>query len=417
MPATADILILSNGPGELTTWVRPVLDALRRNRADNLDIRISLILSPCPNATGQEVDIARSHLGIERVQGPEHFWPFLLRGKTAQNWDWRDRGLVIFLGGDQAFTPIVARRLGYQSLVYGEWDVRWWRWIDRFGVMKPEIAARVPKKYAAKCTVIGDLMADISPNIPETTGEELIALLPGSKAAKLVQGVPFTLAIARSLHRRRPQTRFVIPVAPTVDLATLARLADPRHNPLANRFGGISANLLQEGDRAVLQTEDGLQVSLHTRTPAHDLLSRCRFALTTIGANTAELGALGVPMIVLLPSYQLDAMRAWDGIPGLLANLPGVGTTLAKGINAVALWYLDCSHKLLAWPNIWAGEEIVPELRGKLKPEMVGDRVLEYLENPESLQKMRDRLREVRGEPGAAQKLAQIAIVMLSGRE
>jgi lipid-A-disaccharide synthase len=36
--------------------------------------------------------------------------------------------------------------------------------------------------------------------------------------------------------------------------------------------------------------------------------------LTTVGANTAELGSLAVPMIVLLPTQQLDAMRAWDGL-------------------------------------------------------------------------------------------------------
>ncbi|XDE61753.1 hypothetical protein AB3M80_25135 [Arthrospira platensis BEA 1257B] len=162
MSTAADILILSNGPGELTTWVRPVLEAIRSQNS-HLDLRTSLILSPCPNATGNEVEIGRSLLAIDRIQGPQHFWKFLLSGKTAQNWDWREKGLVLFLGGDQAFTPIIARRLAYQSIVYAEWDIRWWRWIDKFAVMKPETISRIPHLYASKCTVIGDLMADVSP--------------------------------------------------------------------------------------------------------------------------------------------------------------------------------------------------------------------------------------------------------------
>ena len=48
-----DIVILSNGPGELVTWVRPVVQQLRQQA--NIDMRISVLLSPCPHATGKEV--------------------------------------------------------------------------------------------------------------------------------------------------------------------------------------------------------------------------------------------------------------------------------------------------------------------------------------------------------------------------
>ena len=109
-------------------------------------------------------------------------------------------------------------------------------------------------------------------------------------------------------------------------------------------------------------------------------------------------------MIVLLPTQELDAMRSWDGIPGILANLPGVGSMFAKVINQLVLK----QGKLFAWPNIWAKAEIVPELVGELKPEVIGDLVLKYLENPEKLEAMRDRLRQVRGQSGAAETLATI---------
>ncbi|MGJ5672410.1 MAG: lipid-A-disaccharide synthase [Nostochopsis sp.] len=426
---TFDILILSNGPGEVTTWVRPVVKALRQKLTDERfsvpealgdatrwckapalgrsPFRISVVLSPCPNASGKEADIARSYPEVDRVQSAEHFWKFLLWGKTYENWDWTSQGVVVFLGGDQIFPVVIAKRLGYRSVVYAEWEARWHNLIDRFGVMKPEVAAKVSPKYAHKFTVVGDLMAEAGSNssFPENQGEitELIGILPGSKPAKLAQGVPLTLAIAEHVQAKRPQTKFFIPVAPTLDLQTLASFANPEKNPYTETFGGVSA-LLINSESPILQTSKGLTVELITHHPAYDILSQCQICLTTVGANTAELGSLAVPMIVLLPTQQLDAMRSWDGLPGILANLPGVGTSFAKLIN----WIFLQRKGLLAWPNIWAKSEVVPELVGKLQPQEVAQMVLDFLNHPEKLDKIRAKLQSTRGETGAADKLAQL---------
>ena len=470
-----DILILSNGPGEVTTWVRPVVRALRQQLGhDRTQVRISVILSPCPNASGKEAAIAKSFSEVDRVQPPEYFWQFLLWGKTVENWDWRDRGVVVFLGGDQFFPVAIGKRLDYRTVVYAEWEARWYSFIDRFAVMKPEVATRAPQKYAHKFTVVGDLMVEAgnglvtdvtdelsvglkdnlsatsvtksaatdvtdelsvglkdnlsatsvtksaatdvtdelsvglkdnlsATSVTKSAATELIALLPGSKAAKLMQGVPLTLASAQYIHARRPQTKFVIPVAPTLDLQTLASFADPQKNPFVQTFGNVSAKLV-ESEHPILETVTGLCVELWTETPAYDLLSQCSLCLTTVGANTAELGALAVPMIIMLPTQQLDAMRSWDGLPGLLASLPLVGSGFAKLIN----WLFLRRKGLLAWPNIWAQEMVVPELVGKLQPEDVGSVALDFLTHPEKLDQIRAKLRSIRGEPGAAKKIAQL---------
>ncbi|MBC1240575.1 lipid-A-disaccharide synthase [Nostoc sp. 2RC] len=406
-----DILILSNGPGEVTTWVRPVVKALRQQLGDDRSVvRISVVLSPCPNATGKEAAIALSYPEVDRVQPAEHFWQFFLWGKTFANWDWRSYGVVVFLGGDQIFPVVIGKKLGYRTVVYAEWEARWHNFIDRFGVMKPQVAVGVSPKYADKFTVVGDLMLEaqgqtLTPNSSLNT--ELIGLLPGSKAAKLTQGIPLMLAIAEHIHTSRPQTKFVIPVAPTVDLQTLASFGDSQKNPFVKTFGIGSVSLIIPQDKTTkpsLKTQTGLTVELCQENPAYNLLSQCQICLTTVGANTAELGALGVPMIVLLPTQQLDAMRSWDGLPGLLANLPGVGSTFAKVIN----WVFLRRKGLLAWPNIWAQQEIVPELVGKLQAPEIGDTVLDFLAHPQKLEAIRDKLRQVRGESGAAHKIAQI---------
>jgi lipid-A-disaccharide synthase len=116
-------------------------------------------------------------------------------------------------------------------------------------------------------------------------------------------------------------------------------------------------------------------------------------------------------MLVILPTNQLDAMRAWNGPLGILANLPGVGSLFAKVINTIMLRRVG----LLAWPNIWAGKQIVPELVGELYPATVAPVVLDYLAQPERLADMRSTLRSVRGEAGAAEKLVQIALELIQG--
>lgn len=421
-----DIIILSNGPGELATWVQPVVKVLRQRLGDDRNqVRISVVLSPCANASGREFEIARSYSEVDRVQAPQHFYPFLFWGKTFEQWDWRDRGVVLFLGGDQFYSVMIGKRLGYRIITYAEWEARWHSLVDRFGVMRPEIAARVSPKYQDRFTVVGDLMTEASWLAQESSGSSslmasllsdqapLIGILPGSKAAKLTLGVPLGLAVADQIYRLRPATRFVIVVAPSLDLPALAAFANPARNPIIRRFGWGEAELVvpqQQDQLPYLQLPSGLQIALWTQSPAYSLLTRCQICLTTIGANTAELGSLAVPMMVLIPTQQLDAMRAQDGLVGALANLPGAGTLIATVINWLALR----QGNLLAWPNIWAKQEIVPELVGKLQPGAVAEQAVDLLDHPAQLEQMRDRLRQVRGEPGAAEKLVQLVMEELA---
>lgn len=419
MSKTKDILILSNGPGEITTWVHPVVKALREQlKNNNENVRISVILSPCPHRMGTEKAILESFKEIDRVQNSDHFFDFLLWGKTQENWDWAEQGVVVFLGGDQFFPLIIGQRLGYQTVIYGEWDARWYQWINFFGVMKPEIINKIPEKYHHKFKVVGDLMADISiNNYEQNLGDqerEIIGILPGSKPAKLAQGVPLMLSIAQKIKESRPQTDFILPVAPTLNLEELAQWADPNYNKLTKIFDQISAKLIKIDQKYYLETNNHLKIELIREFPAYHYLKKCQICITTVGANTAQLGALAIPMIVVLPTQQLEAMRAWDGLPGLLVNLPLVGTIFAKIINWIVVQYIIKNKRLYAWPNIWAKREIVPELIGKLQASEVAQQVLNYLENPENLIEIRVNLSKVRGEKGAATKFAQLIIQALT---
>ena len=353
-----DIVILSNGPGEVTTWVRPVVRALARLGRSRW--RISVLLSPCPHSTGKESAIASSYPEVDRVLSAANFWQFLLWGKTPENWQWHPQGIVLFLGGDQFYTVAISQRLGYKSVIYAEWDARWYRWVDRFAAMNQTVVDKVSPAYQHKFSVVGNLMSDAASEIalnPTSESEQpLIGLLVGSKPAKLAQGVPLCLAIAEEIQQQQPLVRFVIPVAPTLSLSDLQNYASCQTNPIISSQGWTGGKIVEDDNAPSLISDRGTKIELLTQFPAYQTLANCQLCLTTVGANTAELTALGVPMVVLLPTQQLDAMRSWDGLPGIMANLPGVGTVFAKSIN----WLILKQGRLFAWPNIWAKQEIVP---------------------------------------------------------
>lgn len=407
-----DILILSNGPGELTTWVYPFLKALaieqQRSPETLAKIRISIALSPCQNASGRESQLAQSFPNVERVLPQEQFFDFLLWGRTP-NWEWAKQGIVIFLGGDQFFAVAIAKRLGYKTLIYAEWEARWYRWADLFAVRNQAIADKIPAKFRQKATVVGDLMVDrVEPKSVSDSGSNLrICFMPGSKGHKLQIGVPLVVAIADILKQKHPDLELVIALAPTTTPETLAQYA--QNSFPTDDSDGATATLVDEN----LVTAKGTVIKIHREFPAHALIQSSQLCITTVGANTAELAALHQPMIVLLPTNFVDMKVGWDGVLGLLATAPVLGKFLRVLINSILIAQIQKKGQLLAWPNIWAGAAIVPELLGNLTPTQVATEILFYLDHPEELAKMCDRLKQVCGQAGAATKLAEMVIKTL----
>lgn len=418
-PPTKDILILSNAPGELTTWVYPFLKALEISLSEieeKTKPRISIALSPDQNSSGREVQLAKSFHNVDRVLAQEQFFDFLLWGKTP-NWQWSKQGIVIFLGGDQFFAVAIAKRLGYKTLIYAEWQARWYRWVDLFAVRNEAISNKIPAKFRHKATAIGDLMIDRVENIVDdkadnknnkklevTSPANRICYLPGSKEHKLRIGVPISIAISDILRQKRPELEFVIALAPTTTPETLAKYAQVSF-PTDDSDGSTA---ILDGEK--LLTAKGTVISIHREFPAHKLVKSSQICITTAGANTAELASLNQPMMVLLPTNLDNTKVGWDGMAGLLAAAPLFGKFLSNQINFILISQIQKRGQLLAWPNIWAGEVIVPEFLGVLSPTKIAEEILFYLDHPEELTKMRDRLRKTCGDAGAASKLAEMVI-------
>ena len=411
-------MLVSNGPGELSTWVRPV--ALRLHRLLPLQPQrpgasgsLNLVLVPCPNGTGQEHRAAAGWNLFARITPAARFWRLLLCPSRFGSWP--RHGVVVFLGGDQFWTVLLSARLGYRHLTYAEWVARWPRWNDRIAAMGPRAAGLLAPRWRRRCTVVGDLMADLSElarrETPLPPGQWL-AIMPGSKPAKLRVGMPFMLEVADQLARRCPSLRFLLPLAPTVAVADLLSQAGPA-NPIARSYGAgeplLVASAVLQADGLALVTSAGTRIELVQESPAHGPLSQCAMALTTVGANTAELGALAVPMLVLVPTQHLEVMQAWDGLLGLLGRMP----LLRRGFGVLlTVWRLR--HRgWLAFPNIAAGRQVVPERVGKVSPAQIAAELQQWLADPQRLAAMAQELRQLRGPPGAVAALADLVCQLL----
>ena len=410
----AAIVLVCNGPGELSTWVRPLAQRLNaelplRPSQPGAPTGLQLVLVPCPNATGAEHRVAADMGLFERIIPASRFWWLLLRPRRFGPWP--RRGVVVFLGGDQFWTVLLSARLGFRHITYAEWVARWPRWNDRIAAMGPAAADRLRSRWRSRCQVVGDLMADLSESArseqPLPAGDWL-ALLPGSKRAKLQVGVPFLLDTADRLAAQRPQCRFLLPVAPTTSVQELLAYAS-EVNPIARHYSAGVPALHQAEQGLEFVTAKGTRILLIEQQPAHGVLSQCRLALTTVGANTAELGALGVPMIVLVPTQHLHVMQAWDGGIGLLARLPLLRRLLGMALTA---WRMR-HHGFLAWPNISAGRVVVPERVGSITPQQIAAEAADWLDQPARLEGMRDDLRSLRGQPGAVAALAAMVRELL----
>ena len=408
------VVIISNGPGELSTWVRPVVDNLNKinnsyEKNDRLNFSINLILVPCPNATGKEYKIAKSWNKFEVVSKADDFWKLLIRPYKYAKWP--EKGIVIFLGGDQFWSVLLAKRLGYINITYAEWISRWPRWNNIIAAMNMKVKNRVPQKYRGKCKIIGDLMADITIDKEKSLnlkGKKFIALLPGSKKAKLSVGIPFFLEIADYINKKNKNINLIIPVAPTTSPSEYLFFQSNK-NPIAKHYSSKIKKINHIKNplfNYVIETSNNTKIYLINKHPCYEVLKKCELAITTVGANTAELAALTLPMIVILPTQHLNAMSAWDGIFGIIGKITFINKLFTF---IVKNWYLK-KKKFFAWPNIKANRLIIPERIGKFTPSEIANEALFLIKNKKYLKEQKECLSKQRGETGAVKKLTYIIL-------
>ena len=415
------IIFVSNGPGELATWVKPLAKELHkqialRPKSKSSSISLNLVLVPCPNANGNENLVAKKWLQFENIIKASNFWKLLIQPKNF--FSWPSKGLVIFLGGDQFWSVLLSARLGYLHMTYAEWIARWPFWNNRIVAMSESIVKKLPRRIQNRCSVIGDLTADLKEaakiDDPLPPGK-WVALMPGSKSAKLKIGIPFFLDVADKISKSMPDCNFIIPLAPTTNIDEIKYFGS-RKNPISKQYKSGIKSITKANNkekRGILITNNSTVVIVQEKYPAYSDISQCDIALTTVGANTAELGSLNIPMIVVVPTQHILVMEAWDGLIGLIARLPILKWCLGLLISFMKLR----KRGFMAWPNISAKRMIVPERIGHITTAQIAEETIEWLNSPSRLSGQKEDLQAVRGVKGATKKFCQEIISLLEEKK
>lgn len=399
-----EVLIVSNGPGELAAWARPVVARLR---AELPEARVTVALVPCPYASGQEAAAVARWPEAPSVWSSRETMRYVLAGRRPAGWEAADRGVVLFLGGDQLFAVLLGLRTGFPVLVYSDGQARWRRLVSQYLASDRNtfLALRGARVKDDQVRLVGNLMVDAVGQAadPGATRRHLglrpdsvvLGLLPGSKPFKVRWVTPLFLRVAELLQARDPGLQIVLHRSP---FTPRDQLADAVENPVWRRAtGGVGGSLVTEDGVDWILTPGGARVRVLPPDFHHEGLAVADVALTVPGTNTAELAILGVPMVVALPLHKPEEIPI-DGLAGRIGGVPVVGRALMR---ALARRFV-ARKPLVALPNQRAGRMVTPELVGLFSPEELAEAVATLVADPLARREVKLALHQVMGSPGAA---------------
>ncbi|MFS8627840.1 MAG: lipid-A-disaccharide synthase [Limnochordales bacterium] len=185
----------------------------------------------------------------------------------------------------------------------------------------------------------------------------LVALLPGSRRQELAALLGPMLEAAAIIRRKRPEARFAVPVAHTLDVETVRKAVSGAGVPVAVVPGR-----------------------------AYDVMHAADAAIISMGTATLEAALLGLPHVAC---YRLSP----------------VTYAVAKRLVRISRY---------AMPNIVAGKDIVPEL---LQDDVTGPRLAEAvlaLLDPAARERVRAELAQVKAALGEGDAAGRAAGVILA---
>ena len=225
-------------------------------------------------------------------------------------------------------------------------------------------------RYNARATFVGHpLLDEVTPVPPRgqflkgldlEPDDRVVGLFPGSRKQEIRRHLPVLLETVKLLRRFQPELKFILAEAPGVP----TRLYDK----------------LMQGTAGIVRA---FGVS-------HAILAHANACIVKSGSTTVEAAYYGNPFIVFYQTAPLSYL-------------------IGKRIIRVPF---------IAMANLLAGERAVPELiQHEVTAENLCGAIMPLLNVPSEIEACRARLRKVRekmGEPGAAQRVADIAQQLLS---
>ena len=378
-----DIVLVANSPGELSALVRPVAKRIKElsclPAGTAKDTRVVLVMTPCQYASGMEVDFAKKNLALDHVFSANDYKKWILGGAAPM--EFGRSGAVLFLGGDLLHASLIAKKLKYKAYAYlpGTY-INWVKAYQKFFLPDHKMFDHFFKRGipTGKLSVSGDLMVDGSPGLEKKEAREkwqldekhpAIAFMPGSRKWEIDFMLPLYEKIGKRLKETVPDLRLMLIVSEFVPVDSFLKYKEHHIFDVFASFDSISAA---------------------------DLV------ITIPGTNTAQIAAQGVPMIVVFPLDRPEVIPL-EGMIHYISSIPGLKLPIKRFIA----WLVNRNTKYFALPNMKADKEIVEEIRGKVEPKIVAEKIKGLLNDKEKLNAISRSLKESMGMPGAADKIAR----------
>jgi lipid-A-disaccharide synthase len=339
-------LLLTNGPGELWGWVRPLAAELASRKWE-----VAVAILPCPFSTGMERPVAE-RMGPFKVLGPQG----PLKTAVSMVRSPLNPDVVVQLGGDLLWGRLAAWRAKCPLLCYSYGKKNGLHRCAGVFTAYPSMAEAI-----GGASVVGDLVQDAmelsgGPRISPDEGQgNTVAFFPGSRRSYRPFAVRFFQEVLRELRGEFP------------DLA--ARIVLSPFAPEGEEYDWRAMGLqpVRGGGREALRGVD--------------------LAITQPGTNTLELMYCAVPFLVMVP---FDVLRdiPVSGLAGMVASIPWLGPKLKEK----ELRRRSRRITFLAWPNRIAKEGVVDEFFGDFTSGEAAERIASRLRDREWLVRTKEKL-------------------------
>ncbi|MCL5773891.1 MAG: hypothetical protein M1536_05865 [Firmicutes bacterium] len=406
-----DIVIITNSPGELSSWVKVTAEKLKLKAPG---AKIVVMLVPCPYASGREKEIAGNLTGVDVVISPSEFLAFLF-GFPLPRYTPSKKGVVAFLGGDFWHAVWASWRLKFPAVAYTVRATSWNKYFKFLCVADEKIkdlllAKGVP---AEKIKIVGNLMVEgVKPALNREDAFKkwnldssipVVSIFPGSRLYHVKESLPVFLKVSEEIASAIPGIQFMLGLSPFVSLDDLKEcLSSSENMGIKGRTGRIEVG---ENGKKIL-TEGGVLINL-VQDSRYDLMNLSDLVLTIPGTNTAEIAFLERPMIVA-STWRAKIPRG--GMGGLIGNLPFCAPFKRKLMHTMLK-----KIKFTAIPNQVAQKEIVPEIRVEKDSMEIADVAVELLKDKDRRNKISLELKGIMGGNGAAEKMAEIILSVGKG--
>ena len=198
-----------------------------------------------------------------------------------------------------------------------------------------------------------------------STAKLTIGLLPGSRNKEVDRHFPVMFQAAQMIHKRFPQTQFIVARAPTIN--------------------GLNM------DQQQFTFPGGIPIPIRVvEEKFYDCINACNFCIVASGTATLEVALFNKPMVIVYKTSCVSFLLA-----KLFVKIPYVGMV-----------------------NVLAGKKIVPEcLQRQANPNHIAKACLDLLTDETKLAEMKSELKKVRdalGEQGASDRAAKEVIKIVS---